>query len=56
MASKHCPAKDIRELKWVYTLPEFLKVTEYVEIMEAMEKAVTEDEETKQNSSSKGKD
>ena len=43
VASKHCPVKDPNTLKWQYTLPDFLRLQEYVEIMNALDTASYKD-------------
>ncbi len=53
MASKNCPATDIRTLKWDYSLPEFIKLQEYVNIMDDVEQAVHKDQKVKQKSNQK---
>jgi hypothetical protein len=47
LSSKHCPIKDIRILKNEYSLPEFLKLKEYVEMMTDLEIAAQKDSESK---------
>lgn len=48
LPSKHCPIKDVRVLKNEYSLPEFLKLREYVDMMDAMEKASDKDNKATQ--------
>ncbi len=45
VSSKNSGIKDPRILMWEYTLPEFLKYAEYVEIMDACEMASNKDQE-----------
>lgn len=46
--SKHCPVKDIRILKHEYSLPEFIRLKEYVAIMDSMDRAYHKDEKLKE--------
>ena len=45
--SENCPVKDIHTLKWSYSLPEFLKLKEYVEMIDNIKQAVEKDHEVK---------
>lgn len=47
LASKHCKNETLHSLQNNYTLPGFLKLKEYVEIMDAYESAINKDEEIK---------
>jgi hypothetical protein len=48
LSSKHCAINDVRVLKNEYSLPEFLKLKEFVEMMTDLETATTKDNEEKQ--------
>jgi hypothetical protein len=39
--------KDVKILKYEYSLPEFIKLKEYVEIMDDVEKSAYKDSESK---------
>jgi len=54
VSSKHCYQKDILILKYQYTLPEIIKLREYLDIMEATEEAFQKDEEEKAANNTKG--
>lgn len=43
VSSKNCPVRDPKILMWNYTLPEFLKLAEFVEIRDAFEVAAIKD-------------
>lgn len=43
LASKNCPIRNPRTLMWEFTLPEFLKLSEFVEIKDAFELAAHKD-------------
>lgn len=45
VSSKHCPTRDLNELKYKYTVPELMKVHEYIEMISALETAHMKDEE-----------
>ncbi len=47
MSSDNCPTKELKSLKWDYSLPDFLKLKEYVDIMDDVERSVNKDQEIK---------
>ena len=51
LASKNCPIKNPRTLMWDFTLSEFLKLAEFVEIKDAFEIAAIRDMELEQQNS-----
>lgn len=47
VGSKHSTIKDLRVLKYDYTLPEVMKLKEWVDMMSAIETAHHKDQESK---------
>ena len=50
LPSEYCKGETLQSLKYHYTLPDFLALKEYVEIMHSMDKARELDEKNKPKS------